>query len=91
MSEHRIEMRFPAPEDLARRVAQWRSMPLAREELPARAYCASLGSGRETELDRALFRASYVDAGDVNDEAVLRHAIEIAGLEPDALRRRFAS
>ena len=58
---------------------------------PARAYYASLGSGRETALDRSLFRASYVGVGDVNDEAVLRHAIEIAGLEPDAARRRLAS
>lgn len=66
-------------------------MPLAREELPARAYYASLGSEREAALDRARFRASYVELSDVNDEAVLRHAIEITGLEPDAVRRRLAS
>jgi 2-hydroxychromene-2-carboxylate isomerase len=81
-------MRFPEPEEIARRLARWREMPQAREELPARAYYAALGSGREDALDRALFRAGYVDGRDVNDESVLRDCLESAGLDPEALLGR---
>ena len=69
----------------------WAAKDRIEMRFPARAYCASLGGGREAVLDRALFHTSYVDAGDINDEAVWRHAIEIAGLEPNAVRRRLAS
>jgi 2-hydroxychromene-2-carboxylate isomerase len=87
-AHHGIEMRMPSLAELAQRVTRWRRSPLAREELPARAYYASLGSGREAALDAALFRASYVDGADVNDDAVLRRAIASAGLDPDALLER---
>lgn len=87
-ARHAIEMRIPSFAELAQRATRWRRSPLAREEMPARAYYASLGSGREAELDRALFRASFVDGADVNDDDVLRRAIASAGLDADALLER---
>jgi 2-hydroxychromene-2-carboxylate isomerase len=87
-ARHGIEMRFAPSAELAARVARWKQQPLAREELAARAYYGVLGTGREAALDAALFRASYVDLADVNDEAVVRRACETAGLEPDAVLRR---
>ena len=87
-ARHGIEMRFAPNDELARRVARWRAAPRAREELAARTYYAALGSGREAALDGALFRAGYVDLTDVNDESVVRRAIESAGLEPDDLLAR---
>jgi 2-hydroxychromene-2-carboxylate isomerase len=85
---HKIEMRFPDASEVAKRVERWRALPCAREELPARTYYGALGSGREAALDAALFRAGYVELADVNDEAVVRRACEIAGLDPDAAIRR---
>jgi len=84
---HRIEMRFPEAAEIARRVARWRALPCAREELAARTYYGALGSGREAALDAALFRAGYVDLADVNDEEVVRRACETAGLDPDSAIR----
>jgi len=89
-ARHGIEMRFAPTSELAARVARWKQLPLAREELPARAYYGATGTGREAALDAALFRASYVDLADVNDEAVVRRACETAGIDPDeTLRRAF--
>jgi 2-hydroxychromene-2-carboxylate isomerase len=85
---HGIPMRFAPPDEIGRRVARWRALPYAREELAARAYYAAVGSGREAALDAALFRASYVDLADVNEEPVVRAAIASAGLDADALLAR---
>ena len=70
------------------RAARWQQLPYAREELPARAYYAAIGSGREARLDRALFRAAWVDQRDVNEEVVVREAAVSAGLDPDELLAR---
>jgi 2-hydroxychromene-2-carboxylate isomerase len=40
------------------------------------------------QLDRALFRAAWVEGLDVNEESVVRHAATAAGLDPDALLQR---
>ncbi|HXJ35519.1 MAG TPA: DsbA family protein [Candidatus Eisenbacteria bacterium] len=73
----------PPPAAFAERAARWAASPLAREELPARAYYAAVGSGKEDALDRALFRAAWVLGLDVNDEEVVRRAAATAGLDPD--------
>jgi len=67
------------------RARRWAASRWEREELPARAYYAALGSGREADLDRALFRAAWVLGADVNDEDVVRDAAEAAGLDGDRL------
>jgi predicted DsbA family dithiol-disulfide isomerase len=41
------------------------------EELPARAYYAAIGTGKEHEFDRALFRMAWIHGQDVNEERVL--------------------
>jgi 2-hydroxychromene-2-carboxylate isomerase len=56
-----------------------------REELPARAYYAAEGSGREAALDRALFRAAWVEGRDVNMPETIRWAAGEAGLDGDRL------
>lgn len=70
------------------RAERWRQSAWAREELPARAYYAAVGTGKEAHLDRALFRAAWVEQRDVNDEQVVRDAAATAGLDPDELLRR---
>jgi len=70
------------------RAERWATSPFEREELPARAYYAALGSGRERRLDEALFAAAWVDARDVNDELVVRQAAVQAGLDADWLLER---
>ena len=80
-----IELHFTAPGVFAERVERWRQSPFDREELPARAYYAALGTGKEALLDRALFRAAWVEGLDVNEERVIRHAVSLAGLDPDRL------
>lgn len=83
--KHQIPLRFPPPGVFEERAERWRSSPLGREELPARAYYAAVGTGKETALDRALFRAAWVDQLDVNEEHVVRAAASTAGLDPDHL------
>ncbi|MBI1817263.1 MAG: DsbA family protein [Deltaproteobacteria bacterium] len=85
---HGIELRLLAPGEFDERAARWHQSPYAREELPARAYYASLGTGKEAEFDRALFRAAWVEGLDVNDDVVVRHAAVVAGLDADALLDR---
>lgn len=82
---HAIAFAPVAPEVFAERARTWVSSALAREELPARAYYAALGSGREAALDRALFRAAWVEGLDVNEATVVRRAAAEAGLDPDQL------
>jgi predicted DsbA family dithiol-disulfide isomerase len=56
-----------------------------REELPARAYYAAVGSGRETAFDRALFQAAWIEGRDVDDRDVIRDAAIRAGLDADEI------
>ncbi len=83
-----IELHFLQPGVFEERVARWRQSSFDREELPARAYYAAVGSGREAALDRALFKTAWVDGDDVNEEAVIRKAVANAGLDPDEILRR---
>ncbi len=83
-----IDLNLLAPGVFEARAVRWRQSPYAREELPARAYYAAVGSGKEALLDRALFRAAWVEGLDVNDEDVVRRAAATAGLDPDALLGR---
>jgi 2-hydroxychromene-2-carboxylate isomerase len=83
-----VELRFTAPGVFAERAERWQRSPFDREELPARAYYAALGTGKETLLDQALFRAAWVEGLDVNEESVVRHAACVAGLDPDRLIAR---
>lgn len=82
-----IELKLVTPEIFAERAETWKRSSFDREELAARAYYAALGSGREAELDRALYRASYVDLLDVNEEEVVRLAARQAGLDDDEVIR----
>jgi 2-hydroxychromene-2-carboxylate isomerase len=84
-AKHRIELRFKEPGVFEEWVRRWAASPYGREELPARAYYAALGTGKEALLDRALSRMSYVDLLDVNEEAVIRAAAREAGLDTDRL------
>jgi 2-hydroxychromene-2-carboxylate isomerase len=83
-----IPIRFIERKTFFERASEWSASALDREELPARAYYAALGSGREAEFDRALFRAAWVEAVDVNGESVVRDAALDAGLDPDSLMER---
>jgi len=85
---HGIEFRPTSVETFAERAVRWQTSPHAREELPARAFYAAAGSGREDALDEALFRAAWVDGRDVNDADVVRDAASSAGLDADALLRQ---
>ncbi|MBI3796654.1 MAG: DsbA family protein [Deltaproteobacteria bacterium] len=80
-----IELHFLAPGVFAERADRWQQSPFDREELPARAYYAARGTGKEARLDQALFRAAWVEGLDVNEESVIRHAASLAGLDPDRL------
>jgi 2-hydroxychromene-2-carboxylate isomerase len=86
-----IPLVFQPPEWFPQRAAVWRTAAFEREELPARAYYAALGSGREAALDRALFEAAFVERLDVNQELTVRRCAERAGLDPEALLRDLAS
>lgn len=85
---HGIELHFLPPGIFEERARQWRQAPFGREELPARAYYAALGTGREAEFDRALFRAAWIAGQDVNDESVIRDAAGSVGLDADSLLKR---
>ncbi len=75
----------PPPDAFAERASRWAASPLAREELPARAYYAALGSGHEDALDHALFHAAWVEGLDVNEPAVVGRAAVAAGLDAERL------
>jgi 2-hydroxychromene-2-carboxylate isomerase len=80
-----IELNFPAAGVFEGRAERWRTSSFDREELPARAYYAAIGTRKEALLDRALFRAAWVEGLDVNEESVVCHAASSAGLDPDCL------
>jgi len=83
-----IELNLLPPGEFDERAARWRQSALGREELPACAYYAALGSGKEALLDRALFRAAWVEGLDVNAAEVVRRAAATAGLDPHDLLAR---
>ena len=83
-----IELRFLPPGVFEERAARWRQSSFDREELPARAYYAAKESGQEDALDRALFKAAWVDGNDVNEESVIHKAAANVGLDPNDLLRR---
>jgi len=83
-----IELNFLAPGIFEQRAERWQKSPFDREELPARAYYAACGTGKETLFDHALFRAAWVEGLDVNEESVVRRAASLAGLDPDSLIAR---
>ncbi|WP_193196481.1 DsbA family protein [Nostoc sp. MG11] len=76
-----IELHLITRDLFQERAKRWIASSLNREELPARAYYAALGSGKESLLDQALFRAAWVDGMDVNDEEVIKHCISSSGLD----------
>jgi 2-hydroxychromene-2-carboxylate isomerase len=88
---HAIELRYTPPEVFAVRAQRWLASPMAREELPARAYYGAAGTGKEDALDRAFFRASYVDGLDVNEEEVVRRLAAEVGLDAEETIRRAHS
>ena len=85
---HGVEIRFLPPGVFEEWAAKWRKSPLGREELPARAFYGSIGTGRERQFDRALFRAAWIDGLDVNDEMVVRDAAAAVGMDPNGLLER---
>jgi len=87
-ARHGIELHLLAPGVFEARAQRWQQSRYDREELPARAYYAAVGSGMEMLLDRALFRAAWVEGLDVNEESVVRRAAESAGLDADELLGR---
>ncbi|BAZ53628.1 DSBA oxidoreductase [Nostoc sp. NIES-4103] len=80
-----IEIRLKEVEEFARWVKRWEQMKFGREELPARAYYAARGTGKEHLLDAAFFRATYIDLLDVNDESVIRKVANEVGLNGDQI------
>ena len=83
-----IELHFLAPGVFEERAMRWRQSPFGREELPARAYYASLGTGREEDFNHALFRAAWIQGQDVNDESVIRDVAQSVGLDANHLLKR---
>lgn len=83
-----IEIHFLAPSVFEERATRWRQSSLGREELPARAYYTAIGTGREQEFDRALFRAAWIAGQDVNEESSVRDAAQSVGLDAGNLLKR---
>jgi 2-hydroxychromene-2-carboxylate isomerase len=83
-----VPLRLPPPDWFASRVEVWARSRYEREELPARAFYAARGSGREQALDRELFDAAWVHGLDVNEASTVRACAERAGLDPDQLLAR---
>jgi 2-hydroxychromene-2-carboxylate isomerase len=83
-----IEIHFLVPGEFEERTKRWQHSPFGREELPARAYYAAIGTGREQVFDRALFRAAWVHGQDVNAESVIRDVAQSVGLDADRLLQR---
>ncbi|MEQ9143776.1 MAG: DsbA family protein [Parvibaculaceae bacterium] len=86
--EHDIELTYPPAGTLRRWSNKWR---WDREELPARAYYATLGSGRETDFDNALFKAAWVIGMDVNLPATIEWAATEARLDGAEILARAGS
>ncbi|WP_242064840.1 DsbA family protein [Nostoc sp. FACHB-133] len=80
-----IEIRLKELEEFGRWVKRWEKIKFGREELPARAYYAACGTGKEHLLDAAFFRSTYIDLLDVNDESVIRKVANGIGLNGDRI------
>ena len=80
-----IELNWLTPGVFEQRAMRWRASPTDREELPARAYYAALGTGKEHALDEGLFRAAWVERQDVNEDVVVRQVASSVGLDADRL------
>jgi 2-hydroxychromene-2-carboxylate isomerase len=85
-----IPLTFPPSDWFAKRAAIWEQSPFEREELPARAYYAAVGSGKEAAFDRELFEAAWVRGLDVNEEDTIVQCATRAGLEPEGLMATLA-
>ncbi len=86
---HGIPLELQPPDWFRRRAEAWQGLPFEREELPARAYYAAGGTGREAALDRELFEAAWVRRLDVNEESTVIGCAARAGLDPAALFDRL--
>lgn len=80
---------YPPPGVFAERARLWPMAEFDREELPARAYFAAADSGRQEELDAALFEAAWVAGLDVNEPDTIAWAASRAGLDGARLLERL--
>lgn len=80
-----IPLVFPPREVFEERRRRWAASRWEREELPARAFYAARGAGREDALDVHLFEAAWIEGLDVNEPDTVRWAAARAGLDGDAL------
>jgi 2-hydroxychromene-2-carboxylate isomerase len=85
VARYGIPLTFPPREVFQARRQRWAESRWEREELPARAYCAAVGTGREDALDAKLFEAAWVAGLDVNEPDTIRWAAAAAGLDPEWL------
>jgi 2-hydroxychromene-2-carboxylate isomerase len=88
---HGIPISFIERKVFRERISRWATSDFEREELPARAYYASLGTGQEEVLDRSFFDASFVKTLDVNEMDVVRSCISESGLNSEELIERAFS
>jgi 2-hydroxychromene-2-carboxylate isomerase len=88
---HGIPISFIEREVFRERISRWATSDFEREELPARAYYASLGTGQEEVLDRSFFDASFVKKLDVNEMDVVRSCISESGLNTVEIVERALS
>jgi 2-hydroxychromene-2-carboxylate isomerase len=80
-----IPLHHPPRALFEERRQRWAGSRWEREELPARAYYAAVGSGREDALDAKLFEAAWVAGLDVNEPDAIRWAAGEAGLDGERL------
>ena len=80
---------YPPPGVFAERARYWPMAEFDREELPARAFYAAAETGRQDELDTALFEAAWVAGLDVNEPDTIVWAAERAGLDGANLLERL--
>jgi 2-hydroxychromene-2-carboxylate isomerase len=80
-----IDLHFLPAGVFEERVQRWKRSPFDREELPARAYYATKGTGKEALFDRTLFRAAWVEGLDVTEESVIRQVATSVGLDANWL------
>ncbi len=88
---HSLPINIVGSKTFWKRASTWGRSDFEREELPARAYYAAVGTGRNVERDKALFRAAFVKMLDVNEKNVVREAIVEVGLETDEIMERALS
>jgi 2-hydroxychromene-2-carboxylate isomerase len=78
---YEIPFDYPPPGVFADRARYWPMAEFDREELPARAFYAAAETGRQDELDAALFEAAWVAGLDVNEPDTIVWAAERAGID----------